>query len=116
MTDKIGKTFTIDLDVYVWLGEYAKEHKQKQSAIVNTILRRAKKSFTSWECSVCGLVNTKDSKTCYSLVEGEFCKGVKPWFVPNVNMLYQKEPLLEMAATISYVIGVKGGVNELLKR
>mgnify|MGYP003149787581 CR=1 FL=1 len=75
---KIGKSFTIDLDVYVWLEKYAKEHKQKQSAIVNTILRRAKKSFTSWDCSVCGFVNTQESKTCYSLVDGEFCKGVKP--------------------------------------
>ena len=78
MTDKIGKTFTIDLDVYVWLGEYAKEHKQKQSAIVNTILRRAKKSFTQWTCSICGASNNKDSESCYTLTDGEFYKGVKP--------------------------------------
>ena len=77
MADKIGKTFTIDLDIFVWLVKYAKEHKQKQSSIVNTILRRAKKSFTQWTCSICGVSNNEDSKSCYTLVDGEFCKGVK---------------------------------------
>ena len=78
MTDKIGKTFTIDLEIYVWLAGYAKEHKQKQSAFVNTILRRAKKSFTQWDCPICGASNGKDNQSCWVLVEGEFCKGVKP--------------------------------------
>jgi hypothetical protein len=77
MSEKIGKTFTIDLDIFVWLVRYAKEHKQKQSSIVNTILRRAKKSLSQWICPICGATNDHPSKTCWVIVEGEFCKGVK---------------------------------------
>ena len=39
---KIGKTFTIDLDVYNWLEQYAKDKNRKVSYMVNLALRRIK--------------------------------------------------------------------------
>jgi len=62
---KIGKTFTIDLDVYMWLGEYAKKHKQKESYVLNSLLRKAKKQFTAWACPECNATNDNQFNSCH---------------------------------------------------
>ena len=75
---KIGKTFTIDLDVYQWLEQHAKEHNMKVSYVVNAILSTSKRQSQTWKCTVCGKSNHIDNRTCYLLTDGIFCKGVKP--------------------------------------
>ena len=74
---KLSRSFTCDLDVLAWLEQYAiKEHK-KQSYIVNALLRSAMREDQTWKCPECGVSNNLDNKTCYTLTDGEFCKGVK---------------------------------------
>ena len=64
MSDKVGKTFTIDLDVYAWLVKYCKDHHQKQSYVVNSILRRARKGMESWICPECNQNNSNHFNDC----------------------------------------------------
>jgi len=75
---KIGKTFTIDLSVYNWLEQHAKEHNMKVSYIVNAILSTSQRQSQTWQCSVCSKSNHIDNQSCYYLNDGEFCKGVAP--------------------------------------
>jgi len=65
MSDKVGKTFTIDLEVYAWLVKYCKDHHQKQSYVVNSILRRARKAFTQWACPECNATNDNRFDSCH---------------------------------------------------
>ena len=74
---KVGKTFTIDMKVYAWLHYHAKEQKRSESYIVNALLNSAKRQTETWICSKCGVSNNVDNKSCYTLTDGEFCKGVK---------------------------------------
>ena len=74
---KIGKTFTIDFQVYAWLAEYCKKNNKKESAFVNQLLNSAKRQDETWTCSVCGVSNGNDNQSCYKLTDGEFCEGVK---------------------------------------
>jgi len=74
---KVGKTFTLDMKILLWVESAAKKAREKESAFVNSILIRAKRLAETWKCSVCGVSNDVDSKTCYTLTEGEFCEGVK---------------------------------------
>ena len=73
---KSGKTFTLDQKVLAWLEDYSKKKKMKESAFVNSILKEAKRHSETWKCSVCGVANDIESKSCYTLVDGEFCEGV----------------------------------------
>jgi hypothetical protein len=68
---KVGKTFTLDVKVLMWLEEYAKEQKEKESAVVNGFLRSAMQQSTSWKCLDCQSINDNQFTTCYN------CPGVK---------------------------------------
>ena len=74
---KSGKTFTLDQKVLAWLEESAKKERKSESALVNSILQRAKRQAQTWQCSICGVLNDIESKSCYTLVDDEFCVGVK---------------------------------------
>ena len=74
---KVGKTFTLDLQVLMWLADYAKKSNKKESAVVNALLNSAKRQDETWTCSICGLANNNDNQSCYKLTDGEFCEGVK---------------------------------------
>jgi len=74
---KVGKTFTCDVKVLVWLEEHARRNNIKESALVNGMLRSAMRLNQTWECSICGVLNDNESKSCYTLVDEEFCPGVK---------------------------------------
>ena len=78
---KVGKTFTIDHELYVWLADHAEKEGKKESYIINAMLTNHKRKYTTWKCSVCGTSNSNDNKSCYVLrpgPDGEFCTGVKP--------------------------------------
>ena len=75
---KIGKTFTIDIDIYNWLEQHAKAKDRKVSFVVNQALREIKRSIETWKCSVCGMHNNKEIKSCFLLTDGVFCEGVAP--------------------------------------
>ena len=68
---KVGKTFTLDVKVLMWLEEYARDHKEKESAVVNGFLRSAMQQSTSWQCMECRAMNDNQFTTCYN------CPGVK---------------------------------------
>jgi len=74
---KVGKTFTLDLQVLAWLEQYAKKEHKTASYIVNAMLNSAKRDQESWLCPECGVSNHIDNKSCFTLNDGEFCKGVK---------------------------------------
>lgn len=74
---KVGKTYTIDLSVYQWLEQHAKEHNMKVSYLVNAVLNTAKRQSQTWKCSVCGTSNSNENPTCFVLTDGVFCKGVR---------------------------------------
>jgi len=70
---KSGKTFTIDVKVLLWLEEYAKKQKKKESAIVNRLLNSAKRQSEIWICSECnGQMHISETK-CWATKD---CKGV----------------------------------------
>ena len=78
---KIGKTFTIDQDIFNWLVEHAAAKERKVSYVVNLALRKIKQESQeseNWICPVCDTQNDKESKSCYRLVNGEFCPGTPP--------------------------------------
>jgi len=75
---KIGKTFTIDLDVYQWLEQHATKEKRKVSYIVNAALRQVKRTTQQWKCPMCNTYNDNASLSCYVLKDGEFCEGKPP--------------------------------------
>jgi len=74
---KVGKTFTLDLQVLMWLADYAKKNNKKESAVVNALLNSAKRQSETWTCSICGVSNTNEARSCDKLIDGEFCEGVK---------------------------------------
>ena len=63
---KIGKTFTIDFQVYAWLAEYAKKNNKKESAIVNELLNQARRQNQTWKCPECNSINDNQFTTCHS--------------------------------------------------
>ena len=71
---KVGKTFTCDMKVLMWLEQYAKKEHKKESAIVNAMLNAAMRQHQTWECSVCHGSNHNDNESCYANPD---CKGVK---------------------------------------
>jgi hypothetical protein len=75
---KIGKTFTIDIDIYNWLEQHARKENRKVSFVVNQALREIKRSLQTWKCSVCGMYNDNESTSCYFLKDGIFCEGKPP--------------------------------------
>ena len=75
---KIGKTFTIDIDIYNWLEQHARKENRKVSFVVNQALREIKRSIETWKCSVCGMHNNNENQSCFLLTDGVFCKGVAP--------------------------------------
>ena len=74
---KVGKTFTLDLQVLMWLADYARKNNKKESAVVNALLNSAKRQDETWTCSICGLANNNANESCYKLTDGVFCEGVK---------------------------------------
>jgi nitrous oxide reductase accessory protein NosL len=75
---KIGKTFTIDYDIFNWLVEHARQKERKVSYIVNMALRQIKQTTEQWKCPICNTWNDIESKGCYVLTDGEFCEGKAP--------------------------------------
>jgi len=71
---KVGKTFTCDVKVLVWLEEHARKNNMKESALVNGMLRSAMRQNQTWICWKCGGSNGNDSKVCYADID---CDGVK---------------------------------------
>mgnify|MGYP005836405401 CR=1 FL=1 len=65
-TMKIGKTFTIDLEVYNWLDQHAKGEKRKVSFIVNKALRQFKMAMTMWRCPECQANNANEFNSCHN--------------------------------------------------
>jgi len=74
---KVGKTFTIDHELYVWLADHAEKEGKKESYIINAMLTNHKRQYTTWTCSICGTSNSNDNKSCYVLNDDVFCMGVK---------------------------------------
>ena len=72
---KVGKTFTCDVKVLVWLEQYAKKQKKAESFIVNSMLNSAMRDHQTWKCLDCGGTNDKDNTVCYANLH---CDGVKP--------------------------------------
>jgi sugar/nucleoside kinase (ribokinase family) len=62
---KIGKTFTIDLDVYNWLVQHAKDKNRKVSFVVNLALRKIKNQTQTWTCPECGTSNGNQFSDCH---------------------------------------------------
>jgi len=68
---KVGKTFTCDVKILLWLEQYAKKQHKKESAIVNALLNSAKRQDESWICPECQVFNDNQFDTCHN------CPGVK---------------------------------------
>jgi len=62
---KVGKTFTCDVKVLLWLEEYAKKQNKKESAIVNSMLNSAKRQDESWTCPKCQASNDNRWNDCH---------------------------------------------------
>ena len=71
---KVGKTFTLDLQVLAWLADYAKKNNKKESAVVNELLSSAKRQAETWTCSICDGNNHISEIKCWASKD---CKGVK---------------------------------------
>ena len=67
---KIGKTFTIDVSCYLWLQEYAKNLGQKESYVLNTILRNARHELDRWTCPECNESNRLLYTSCHNCSYG----------------------------------------------
>jgi len=63
---KVGKTFTVDIDVLVWLESHAKKNNKKESALVNGMLRSAMRRNQTWKCPECSSVNDNQFTSCHS--------------------------------------------------
>jgi ribosomal protein L40E len=62
---KIGKTFTIDLDIYNWLEQHAKDKNRKVSYVVNQALRQIKRTVETWDCPKCQSNNSNQFNDCH---------------------------------------------------
>jgi hypothetical protein len=67
---KVGKTFTCDVQVLVWLEQFAKKQKKKESAIVNAMLAEAKRQSEIW---VCSFSQRRSEAKCWATKD---CEGV----------------------------------------
>ena len=75
---KVGKTFTCDVKVLLWLEQYAKKQQKKESAIVNSMLNSAKRQDESWICPKCDSLNANDFTTCSKCEYILDFKDIKP--------------------------------------
>jgi len=71
---KVGKTFTCDVKVLVWLEQYAKKQKEAESYIVNSMLNSMMRKHQTWTCPECNGTNHISEKVCWASTG---CKGVK---------------------------------------
>jgi len=62
---KVGKTFTCDIKILVWLEQYAKKQKKKESAVVNAMLKSLKRQDESWNCPKCQASNDNRYSDCH---------------------------------------------------
>jgi len=62
---KVGKTFTFDVKVLIWLEQYAKKQNKKESYIVNSMLNSAKRQDESWTCPKCQASNDNRYSDCH---------------------------------------------------
>ena len=62
---KVGKTFTCDVKVLLWLEQYAKKQKKKESAVVNAMLKSLKRQDESWNCPKCQASNDNRYSDCH---------------------------------------------------
>ena len=70
---KIGRSFTIDTKVWVWLEEYALKVNKKKSDIVNQALKeRLEPIMAVWSCYKCDAENSIQFKKCWK------CNTEKP--------------------------------------
>ena len=72
---KVGKTFTIDHELYVWLADHAEKEGKKESYIINAMLTNLKRQHETWTCPECNGTNHISEKVCWASTG---CKGVKP--------------------------------------
>ena len=63
---KVGTTFTLDLQVLMWLADYAKKQNKKESAVVNSLLNSAKRQDESWICPECQASNANAFSDCHN--------------------------------------------------
>jgi len=63
---KVGKTFTFDVKVLIWLEQYAKKQNKKESYIVNSMLNSAMRHDQTWTCPKCTAVNDNQFSNCHS--------------------------------------------------
>jgi len=63
---KVGKTFTFDVKVLIWLEQYAKKQHKKESYIVNSMLNSMMRQDQTWKCPECTAVNDNQFTTCHS--------------------------------------------------
>jgi len=63
---KVGKTFTLDMEVLFWLEEHAKKNNMSQSILVNGMLRSARRQNQTWNCPKCDGTNDNRLVTCHS--------------------------------------------------
>ncbi len=70
---KIGRSFTIDTQVWVWLEEYSIKVNKKKSDIVNQALKeRLEPIMASWICYKCDAKNSVQFRECFK------CETPKP--------------------------------------
>ena len=63
---KIGKTFTIDIDIYNWLEQHAKDKNRKVSFVVNKALRQIRRTTQQWQCPKCQKYNHNQYSDCHN--------------------------------------------------
>jgi len=71
---KVGKTFTFDVKVLIWLEQYAKKQHKKESAIVNSMLNSMMRQDQTWKCPECQASNDNRYSDCH---ECEYVLSVK---------------------------------------
>jgi len=65
---KVGKTFTIDHELYTWLANHAKKEGKKESYIINAMLNNLKRQYSlseTWSCPECNATNTNRFTDCH---------------------------------------------------
>jgi len=73
---KIGKSFTIDLEAYHWLKEYAAKVGKKESFVLNAALLKTKKEMETWICPQCNQRISKTEIECWKCeVKSDTKKG-----------------------------------------
>jgi len=63
---KVGKTFTFDVKVLIWLEQHAKKQHKKESYIVNSMLNSMMRQEETWKCPDCSAINDNQFITCHS--------------------------------------------------